>query len=113
MLTILVIAAILFPAFAQVKYSGPKMDPETIAYAIMRVHERTGVWTDNFADVHSEIHATDPFGPHRVGFLKLDDHGKDAEYVISVNGGLERLRLGPEGRPERIGRRAAFGTFYR
>lgn len=103
-------AAILFPAFAQVKYSGPGMSPRRVAHAIQAAQRAGGVWPTGFETLRPRLRPVPPLGPYRISFLALRTSSQEADYAIGVNGLVETWRIAAEGRVERIGPKPILGT---
>jgi hypothetical protein len=105
----LLIAAILFPAFAQRKV-GPKLNAYWFAHVVQRSHGETGRWPTRFEEVSSRLTGNDHLGPHRVSFLKTVENGKEAEYVIVFDRSVGLFRIAPNV-VERIPDKIATGVY--
>ncbi|GEM_PF-2672682 len=108
---LLVLAAILYPAFNQIKV-GPKLSPRTVAGAIQAVRRETGRWPVAFDEVRPKITFDDRLGPHRVSFVKTADRGEEAEYVVAFDRSLQAFRLDTQGALSKLGP-VASGTLPR
>ena len=106
---LLVLAAILFPAFAQVKGGGRKFGTWTVAEAILNVRKKTGKWPVSFEEVAPQIKLRRSSAAHRIIFYKTAEHDSDADYAISVDGQFTVFKLDPNRGPSRIDK-VAFGT---
>lgn len=105
----LLIAAILFPVFAQRKV-GPKLNAYWFAHVLQRAYRETGKWPMQFEEVSPRLTANDHLGPHRVSFVQTAERGKEAEYLVSFDRSMDLFKIDSDG-VERVMGKVASGTF--
>ncbi len=106
---LLLVAAILFPIFAKAEsYSGPGMSTRRVANELGHLYAQTGRWTTAFEELRPLLRRL-PLRTFEASFMRLTTKGDEAEYLIGVNGSVQRWHVGSGGGPDLVEGAVALG----